>query len=788
LRDAAERIAALSPEQREVLLKELARARQGGAAPPPAGLPPLVPRPAERFAPFPLTDVQEIYWAGRSGYLDLSTPGPGANVYLEYEIAGGGEPFLERLEAALRRLFDRHEILRLTLLPDGRQQLLRSLPPYRIERVDLRSLPPAEAAAATAETRERFRYQAGGIGSWPLFGFRAAFLEGDRIRLHIWLDCWLIDGLSRDNLINDLFLLLTDPDAVLPPLGCTYRDYAAAWPEIRQSAVYRRARAYWLRRVPALPPAPELPLAEPLSPRTRARYGESFLPLLDAPAWRRMKAHATQRGLTPSSPLIAAFIETLRAWSRRPGFTLTLEGTYWPPTHAQLRDIVGNFNTVYPLQADDTAGTFAERTRRLQDQLTEVLEHRAFSGFRVLREIRRQRGGGTASLMPVMFNSLVEYTHPSYRAQAGPQRATGADSGSLQIAQIEVGAQFPQLLLLPAVFEGDGNLFLKLQAVEQAFLPGVVAALRDAYTGLVRRLAEDEAAWDARSFLLTPAAQLAARRKPVPSLAGDRLLALDHALEERPDWVPGRLFRAGPDLGHGDIHPRTGERLLDTGLLGRWLPDGSLEVLGREEEHAVEIAGHPVELRRVEAALERHPRVRAAVAGAWTAAGRRRLAAWIVPADDSASASAPRELAAWLAPRLPGYMVPRDFVFLDELPVTPAGGVDRSALPPPPSPDLPGAAAPPRDTLEEELLGICRELLGSRDIDGMEGMEGSERMGIGDDFFALGGDSFTAVRLLARVEERWGRRDLSSFFLEPTVFHLAGLVRAPRADQETYDD
>jgi len=98
------------------------------------------------------------------------------------------------------------------------------------------------------------------------------------------------------------------------------------------------------------------------------------------------------------------------------------------------------------------------------------------------------------------------------------------------------------------------------------------------------------------------------------------------------------------------------------------------------------------------------------------------------------------------------------------------------------------ALAPPRDALEEEPLGICRELLGSRAIDGMEGSDGSERMGIGDDFFALGGDSFTAVRLLARVEERWGRRDLSSFFLEPTVFHLAGLVRAPRADQETYDD
>src|SRR6185436_10251277 len=278
----------------------------------------------------------------------------------------------------------------------------------------------------------------------------------------------------------------------------------------------------------------------------------------------------------------------------------------------------GNFNTVYPLRADDTAGTFAERTRRLQDQLTEILEHRAFSGFQVLREIRRHRGGGTAPIIPVMFNSLVEYTHPSYRAQAGPPRGDGTDPGPLRIAQIEVGAQFSQLLMLPAVFEADGGLVFKLQVVEHLFLPGVVPALRDAYMDLVRRLSADETAWDAPSFLLTPAAQLAAR-------SAAEGLVLDHALAQRPDWVPGRLWKTGS------------EGLVDTGLLARWLPDGGIEVLGRD-------------------ALD--------------------------------------------------------------------------ALPPPPSRAPAEGYVPPRDALEEKLAGFCRELLGI------------ERLGIGDDFFTLGGDSF----------------------------------------------
>ncbi|HKV10017.1 MAG TPA: phosphopantetheine-binding protein, partial [Thermoanaerobaculia bacterium] len=243
-------------------------------------------------------------------------------------------------------------------------------------------------------------------------------------------------------------------------------------------------------------------------------------------------------------------------------------------------------------------------------------------------------------------------------------------------------------------------------------------------------------------------------------LAGCRLMALDPALEQRPDWVPGRLWVTGPG---------TGERLVDTGQLARWLPGGGIEVLGREEEHTLDVAGHPVDLSRVEAALERCPGVRAAVAGAWSSGGRRRLAAWIVPA--AGAAPDPAGLAEWLSARLPGFMVPSAFVVLEELPLTSTGEVDRAALPPPPSPDRPAASTPPRDALEETLAGFCRELLGV------------ERVGLGDDFFALGGDSFTAVRLLARVEEQWGPLDLSSFFLEPTVFHLAGLVRGPRAEQ-----
>jgi hypothetical protein len=103
--DAASRIAALSPEQREFLLRRL-RQQEGhsfAAAPEPLRIP---DGPVDRYAPVPLVAVQEAYWLGRSGLFDLG--GGGVNVYIEYEFAGSVWSFAPSLEASLRRVIDRH--------------------------------------------------------------------------------------------------------------------------------------------------------------------------------------------------------------------------------------------------------------------------------------------------------------------------------------------------------------------------------------------------------------------------------------------------------------------------------------------------------------------------------------------------------------------------------------------------------------------------------------------------------------------------------------------------------
>ncbi|WP_147443226.1 non-ribosomal peptide synthetase [Corallococcus sp. AB011P] len=265
-------------------------------------------------------------------------------------------------------------------------------------------------------------------------------------------------------------------------------------------------------------------------------------------------------------------------------------------------------------------------------------------------------------------------------------------------------------------------------------------------------------------------------------LDNQRFHVLDAALRPRPTWVQGELYIAGIGLAQGYLsdpdktrdrfihHPVTGERMYRTGDLGRYLSDGNIEFLGRAD-HQVKVQGYRVELGEIEASLEKHPRVKACVVSAYgPSRGERRLVAYVVGQDtepgDTPAAVDTEALRKHLATQLPAYMVPGQFVLLSELPLTSNGKIDRQALPTPDA--VLGVArrakrVAPQTPLQHTLAEIWREVLAVDDI------------GIHDDFFAeLGGHSFAAVRLLARVNAKLGRElPLSSLLEGPTLAHQA---------------
>src|SRR6185436_2362769 len=364
-----------------------------------AEIPSLPAGPVDRFAPVPLTPAQEAFWIGGSGLFDLG--GCASNVYVEYEFPGAVWPFADSLNQALRRVIDRHEMLRTVVLPDGTQQLLPAVPPFEVEAEDLSGRRPEWIESRLAEVRDELRYARRAPDRWPLFEIVIHQLPESLLRLHARFDALLMDGTARGVLLSELIPFLFDPAAELPPLEVSFLDHARALAAFRGTRAWERARAYWMERLPTLPPAPRLPVTRPLSPALVPRIVKRQVRSLAPEPWAALKQRASRMGISPTGLLVAAFTEILRPWSTRTGFSLGPGGANHLPIHSEIEQTVGSFTTLHVLAVESVAGSFAERAWALQRRMVADLENQQFAGHLVLRELNRRNRTGIRAALPV---------------------------------------------------------------------------------------------------------------------------------------------------------------------------------------------------------------------------------------------------------------------------------------------------------------------------------------------------------------------------------------------------
>jgi amino acid adenylation domain-containing protein len=268
-------------------------------------------------------------------------------------------------------------------------------------------------------------------------------------------------------------------------------------------------------------------------------------------------------------------------------------------------------------------------------------------------------------------------------------------------------------------------------------------------------------------------------------ITNTQIYLLDEHLQPVPVGVVGELYIGGDGLAREYLnHPElTAERfipnpftskakarLYKTGDLGRYLPDGNIEFLGRIDNQ-VKIRGFRIELGEIEAVLAQHPAVEETIVIATEdIPGDKNLVAYIVPNQEQIQTQEAQSLVSllreFLKEKLPEYMVPRAYVVIESLPLTPNGKVDRRALPAPDTLifDKQNYLAP-RTHVEEALVEIWAKVLGK------------EQVGINDNFFELGGHSLLATQLVSRIRDAF-QIDLSvrNLFEAPTVGQLARYV------------
>lgn len=497
----------------------------------------------------PLTDLQRAYWVAER------EAGGGTPGYW-YEQYAVGALDVERLEAAFRRLVERHDALRSVVDEDGMQRVLRAVPEFRVVREDLRGLAPNEAKRQIDLARERCSRPRSTLEHWPLIDVLAQRLD-DGFRVHVGGRFIVLDGFAWDQMCEELAQLYADPAAALPPLQQSYAGAILEEEGEREGAAYRTSLEWWLAR--SLPPPPELPVRRDFDSDAPRRFSR-LRHRIERAECERLRRNAAARGLTLNGVLCAAYAEVIGNFAAEPRFTLNLLLTN--PRHVRSgRWPLSNSATTLLLEVDlRRQPTFRERAVELQVRLAEDVQHSRVSGIVVTRE-RAKAQGLAPQPNPVVFASTL-----------GMSLGKGTAYGLERLGWQALGSyvQTPHVLLDQQMFERDGAIAFNWDFVEAAFEPGLVPAMFGAYCALIQRLARDEDSFDAAVTVHLSEAQRDVRRLRnasasasapgrlddfVRSVAGDTVVVVDGAGELRRAELVSRAAGIAAELVERGVAP-----------------------------------------------------------------------------------------------------------------------------------------------------------------------------------------------------------------------------------------
>ena len=434
---------------------------------------------ANRYEPFPLTDVQEAYWLGRRN--DFALGGISAQMYNEYEFPGLD---VERLEVAWNALIDRHEMLRARILPEGQQVILEEVPRYVINRYDLRGA--SDQAEQLEQIRDSMSREKLDPHRGPLFDIRVIHYGEKQTRLAVLLDNIIVDGLSMLALFSELFQIYNNVDIQLSSIGLSFRDYLLGRNNTDQ---LKDALKYWQKRLASLPQGPSLPTVRDPGTVINHRFTRTQASI-ETSVWSGILEKARAAGITPSAVLLTCFAEILSRWSGQTDLVINMTLFDRKDVHPDVNRVVGDFTSLILVSYNALDGnSWLDRARRLQAQIWKDLDHQEVSAVRVLREIARANSREVKPV-PVVFTSMLGVADALAKSVKWPDFTC---------------SQTPQVWLDHQVIDLEDGLLLSWDYVEELFSADLILTMFAEYRASIEALATVD--WEAPVIRLLPEAQ-----------------------------------------------------------------------------------------------------------------------------------------------------------------------------------------------------------------------------------------------------------------------------------------
>ncbi|SHM11856.1 non-ribosomal peptide synthetase [Actinacidiphila paucisporea] len=526
--DLRDRIVRHKPE----LIEWLAGLADTGAG----DLPVITHDAAALREPFAPSDLQTSFIIGsREGFEHHVRP----HQYMEWEFA---ELDPARYEAALNQVLRRQRKDLVVVRDDLRLQAVGDDPaPVKVTVSDLAGMTREAAEAEIARVRAAMERHEPDISRWPWVEAHISRYGDGRARLHWNNNNLFSDAPGTMGFLANVMRAYDDPASVRDDLEIGYRDCVLALAELEESPEGRAAERYWRERIPGWPEAPAVPLAAGADLRRRSLLVRREL-LFPADLWARLRGKAEARGLTKTNVVLAAHAELLSYWSGSRHFLINNMITHRVPLHPQIGQVLGNFASLYPLEADWRHDEpFTARARRLQSQVISDVEHSQWSGVKVLQALNSARRTPGRAVCPFAVGSAL-FVGATERP----------DYSTLETPQVRFDCEFWEL--------PDGSLWVVWDVIEEMFPEGLIDAMEEGYRTALTALADGDAAWEAPGLDLLPADQRAQRALPAPPATPVGGFLHD-ALPARAAQAPGApaVIADGATLTYAELQARSAE-------------------------------------------------------------------------------------------------------------------------------------------------------------------------------------------------------------------------------------
>ncbi|MBB6625637.1 amino acid adenylation domain-containing protein, partial [Clostridium gasigenes] len=438
--------------------------------------PELVVDKKNMYEPFPLTEVQTAYLMGRESIFEMG--GISTHVYLELNT----ELDVNKFNIALNKVIKRHHMLRTIIMPTGRQQILKNIPEYSMQIVDISNKEPDEQKKDILKERVRMSHFVFKTDQWPLFEYKAFKLSEKVNYLFVGYDMLITDGSSFQIIHKEIMDCYNNEKLELPELNITFRDYIITYNKFKNSEVYKSDKAYWIDKLEDFPSAPILPYKNNPEDIIKPHFNRKEM-TLNREIYAKLKKKANKYNVTTSAILCSAFAKILSFASNQTHFALNCTIFNRLPIHDDIMNLVGDFTSVMLLDINiDKEQSIWDNVKSTQEVMMDALERRHYDGIEFIRELVRYKKLDTnKAIMPIVFTSMLIDIGKEYEKDS-------MDMGTVEMSV----SQTSQVFLDYQVMEKDGELSISWDYVEDLFEQDLIDDMFTKYFEIIEAFIEEK--------------------------------------------------------------------------------------------------------------------------------------------------------------------------------------------------------------------------------------------------------------------------------------------------------